>query len=70
MRAGYAPVDDAAATAVRICELLADGDRRRAAGGALRRRAEQLYAWPVLAARLAMIYRETLVAAGGAAARG
>ena len=66
----YAPVDDAAATAVRICELLADGDRRRAAGGALRRRAEQLYAWPVLAARLAMIYRETLVAAGGAAARG
>ena len=56
----YTPVDDAAATAVRILELLADRDRGRAVGAALRRRAEQLFAWPVLSARLADIYQETL----------
>ena len=60
----YTPVDDAAATAVRILELLADRDRGRAVGAALRRRAERLFAWPVLSARLAGIYRETLAGVG------
>ena len=59
----YAPVDDADATAVRILELLADRDRGRAVGGALRRRAERLFARPVLTARLADIYRKTLAEA-------
>ena len=59
----YTPVDDADATAVRILELLADRNRGRAVGGALRRRAERLFAWPVLTARLADIYRETLAQA-------
>ena len=59
----YTPVDDTDATAVRILELLADRDRGCAIGGALRHRAERLFAWPVLSTRLANIYRETLAEA-------
>ena len=41
----YAPVDDAEAFAARLGELLADRERARELGAALRHRAEAVYAW-------------------------
>lgn len=63
----YAPVGRADRFAEQILSLLADPGRARAHGAALRQRAEQLFAWPVLAQRLAAIYRQAL---GGAPAAG
>ena len=54
----YAAIDDTEGAANLICELLSARDRGRAVGEALRRRAEQLFSWPVLAGRLAKIYGE------------
>ena len=56
----YAPVDDAEAFAARLGELLADRERARELGAALRHRAEAVYAWPALAKRLEAVYREAL----------
>jgi glycosyltransferase involved in cell wall biosynthesis len=52
----YAPVADPGALAARLVELLADPDRRTAAGQALRRRAETHFAWPALTDRLIRVY--------------
>ena len=57
----YAPVGDATGLADRIIELLRQPGLTRARGAALRRRAEQEFGWPALAARLEAVYRELLV---------
>ena len=56
----YASVGDAEAFALRIGELLDHPTHARARGGALRRRAEPLFAWPALAERLEGVYRAAL----------
>ena len=56
----YAAVDDAEALAARLIEVLSDSDRARARGAALRARAEAVYAWPALIARLEALYRTVL----------
>ncbi len=56
----FAPVGDAEAFAERIQELLADRARARRVGTALRRRAEAMFAWPMLAERLELVYREAM----------
>ena len=56
----FAPVDDAEAFAKRIQELLTDRGRASQVGAALRRRAEAMFAWPMLAERLELVYREAL----------
>ena len=53
----YAAVGDADALAQRLVDALKDAEGGRRRGDALRRRAEDLFAWPVLAARLATLYR-------------
>ncbi len=56
----YAPVGDATGLADRIIELLRQPGLTRARGASLRRRAEQGFGWPALAARLEAVYRELL----------
>ena len=56
----FAPVGDAEAFAARIGELLRDPARAGQVGAALRRRAETLFAWPALVARLESVYREAM----------
>ncbi|HJO38376.1 MAG: glycosyltransferase family 4 protein [Vicinamibacterales bacterium] len=53
----YAAVGDADALAQRLVDALKDAEGGRRRGDALRRRAEERFAWPVLAARLANLYR-------------
>ena len=60
----YAAVGHADEFAEQILALLADPDRTRARGAALRQRAAQMFAWPVLAQQLAEIYRQALGGAG------
>lgn len=56
----YAAVDDADALAARLVEMLADPVGARARGAALRARAEEEFAWPVLIERLEALYRSLL----------
>ena len=56
----FAPVGDADAFAAQIGELLADPERARQVGAALRRRAETMFAWPALAERLELVYQEAM----------
>ena len=56
----YAPIDDAEAFAARISELLADPERAREIGAALRMRAETEFAWPSLAKQLEGTYRDMM----------
>ena len=56
----FAPVGDADAFAAQIGELLADPERARQVGAALRRRAETMFAWPALAERLESVYQEAM----------
>ena len=56
----YAPIDDAEAFAARISELLADPERAREIGAALRMRAETEFAWPSLAKQLEGKYRDMM----------
>ena len=56
----YAPIDDAEAFAGRISELLADPERAREIGAALRMRAETEFAWPSLAKQLEGTYRDMM----------
>ena len=56
----FAPVGDAETFALHIGALLSDRSRASQVGAALRRRAETLFAWPVLAERLESVYREVL----------
>ena len=56
----YASVGAAAAFALRIGELLDHPTHARARGGALRRRAETMFAWSALAERLESVYRAAL----------
>jgi glycosyltransferase involved in cell wall biosynthesis len=67
----YVPLHDAAALAQAVVGLLRDPGRREATGRALRQRAEEMFAWPVLGARLLEIYRAAKTAdrTGGHAAR-
>ena len=60
----YAPVGDRAALGSCILALLSDRARARDVGAILRRRAEDVFAWPALARRLAAVYREALEPAG------
>ena len=53
----YAAVGDAAALAGGLVDMLADPEGARARGAALRTRAEQEFAWPVLIRRLEALYR-------------
>ena len=53
----YAPAGDARALALRVSELLANPVPARARGDALRRRAVDEFAWPVLIERLERLYR-------------
>ncbi len=64
----FVPVGDHEALASRLVDLLKHGDRRRAIGEALRRRAEQEFAWPVLARRLLASYERSAVPPARAAA--
>ncbi len=59
----FAPVDDADAFASRIRELLGDRSLAATVGATLRQRAEAKFAWPAIAKRLEVTYREMLVAA-------
>jgi glycosyltransferase involved in cell wall biosynthesis len=56
----FVPVGDADALAARLVDLLRDDDRRRTLGEALRRRAEQEFAWPALARRLLATYERSV----------
>ena len=56
----FAPVGDAEAFATQIAVLLADPARAGQVGAALRQRAQTMFAWPVLAARLESVYREAM----------
>lgn len=56
----FAPVGDAEAFATQIATLLADPVRAGQVGAALRQRAETMFAWPALAARLESVYREAM----------
>ncbi len=56
----YAPVGDTAALAAGLLQLLSDPAAAAARGRALRRRAEEVYAWPVLIDQLVALYRRTL----------
>jgi len=58
----YAPVGDSTALGSCIVELLRDRERAHVVGTTLRRRAEAMFAWPVLTRRLAEFYREVLKA--------
>lgn len=64
----FVPVGDHEALASRLVDLLKHGDRRRAIGEALRRRAEQEFAWPVLARRLLASHERSAVLPARAAA--
>ena len=57
----YAQVGDTAALAASLLQLLSDPSAAAARGQALRRRAEEVYAWPVLIERLVALYRRTLL---------
>jgi glycosyltransferase involved in cell wall biosynthesis len=52
----YAPVGDGEMLSSQLITLLRDGARRRQAGAALRRRAEQMFAWPIQVERLLTVY--------------
>ena len=56
----FAPGGDAEAFATQIATLLADPVRAGQVGAALRQRAETMFAWPALAARLESVYREVM----------
>ena len=56
----YAPVGNTAALAASLLQLLSNPSAAAARGKALRRRAEEVYAWPVLIDRLVALYRRTL----------
>ncbi len=56
----YAAVDDVDALAARLVEMLADPDGARTRGAALRTRAREEFAWPVLIGRLEALYRSVL----------
>ena len=56
----YAAVGDAAALAARLVEMLVDPGEARARGAALRVRAEEEFAWPVLIERLEALYLSVL----------
>ena len=56
----YAEVGDADALARRLVEVLDDTEGARARGAALRARAEGVFAWPVIIARLEALYRLAL----------
>ena len=58
----YAPAGDAGALAARLRGLLADPPAARARGEALRRRAMEQFAWPVLIERLERVYRSMVAA--------
>ena len=60
----YAPVGDTAALAARLLQLLSDPRAAVARGRDLRRRAEEVYAWPGLIDRLVALYHGTRRAAG------
>ena len=55
----YAPVGDTRALADGLLQLLSDPPAAAARGRALRRRAEEMHAWPVLIDRLVAVYRRT-----------
>lgn len=68
----YAAVGDADALAARLVEMLADPGEARERGAALRVRAEEEFAWPVLIERLEALYLSVLEQTGrrkGAKAR-
>ncbi len=56
----YVAVGDAAALAARLVEMLVDPGEARARGAALRVRAEEEFAWPVLIERLEALYLSVL----------
>ena len=56
----YAAVGDAGALAERLIEVLSDPEGARARGAALRARAKEAFAWPVLIERLEALYRAVL----------
>lgn len=56
----YVAVGDAAALAARLVEMLVDPGESRARGAALRVRAEEEFAWPVLIERLEALYLSVL----------
>ena len=65
----YAPVGDTTALAARLLQLLSDPSAAAARGKALRRRAEEVYAWPTLIERLVALYRRTLSSSAARRAR-
>ena len=56
----YPPVGNTAALASSLLQLLSDPAAAAARGRALRRRAEEVYAWPVLINHLVALYRRIL----------
>ncbi len=64
----YAAVDDPAALAARLSELLRAPTRAREVGAALRRRVEAEFSWPYLTERLLLVYERLLAGQTAAAA--
>jgi len=56
----YAAINDVEAFSDRIHGLLGCRDQLKITGGALRKRAERMFAWPVIIERLTNIYRRVL----------
>jgi glycosyltransferase involved in cell wall biosynthesis len=56
----YAAVGDTQMLASQLVAMLQDEGLRRRSGAALRRRAEQLFAWPVQVERLLAVYEELM----------
>ena len=56
----YAPVEDPAALAARLSELLLAPERARVLGATLRRRAEREFSWPRLTDRLLGVYERAI----------
>jgi glycosyltransferase involved in cell wall biosynthesis len=61
------PVDDAEALAGRLLQLLSDPARARAMGAAARRKAEQLFTWPLVVERMTNVLATIVNTPAGAA---